>query len=161
MIDIEVDGDQHYLDDRIVESDKRRNKYLKDLGWSIVRIKWSDYQKLNKNEKKKYIRDLVSYINGLIKSKPEIKLKKSSRKNFCKCGNEKHKRATSCIKCASLKRRKVERPPYEQLMKEIVETNYSAVGRKYGVSDNTIRKWKKNYEKNMRQYPQLANGPDF
>lgn len=38
--------------------------------------------------------------------------------------------------------RKVEnRPSVEQLLKEIKETNYSAVGRKYGVSDNTIRKW--------------------
>ena len=43
--------------------------------------------------------------------------------------------------------RKIERPPYEQLVKEIEETNYSAVGRKYGVSDNAIRKWVKFYEK--------------
>lgn len=45
--------------------------------------------------------------------------------------------------------RKVERPPYEQLLKEIEETNYSAVGRKYGVSDNAIRKWVRWYEKRM------------
>ena len=31
-IDFEVDGDQHYLDPRIVESDKRRNKHLIDSG---------------------------------------------------------------------------------------------------------------------------------
>jgi hypothetical protein len=43
--------------------------------------------------------------------------------------------------------RKVERPPYEQLMQEIAETNYSAVGRKYGVSDNAIRKWVRAYER--------------
>ena len=36
--------------------------------------------------------------------------------------------------------RRVARPPYEQLVHEIAETNYSAVGRKYGVSDNAIRK---------------------
>jgi transposase-like protein len=35
---------------------------------------------------------------------------------------------------------------YERLRKEIEETNYSAVGRKYGVSDNTIRKWIKFYK---------------
>jgi transposase-like protein len=28
------------------------------------------------------------------------------------------------------------------------ETSFSAVGRKYGVSDNAIRKWIKNYQKN-------------
>lgn len=43
--------------------------------------------------------------------------------------------------------RKVERPPYDQLLKEIEETNYSEVGRKYGVSDNAIRKWVKWYKK--------------
>jgi hypothetical protein len=43
--------------------------------------------------------------------------------------------------------RKVQRPPYEQLLQEIAETNYSAVGRKYGVSDNAIRKWVVFYER--------------
>jgi hypothetical protein len=42
--------------------------------------------------------------------------------------------------------RKVERPPYEQLKREIAETSYLAVGRKYGVSDNAIRKWIRFYE---------------
>jgi hypothetical protein len=42
--------------------------------------------------------------------------------------------------------RRVERPPYEQLMREIEETSYLAVGRKYGVSDNAIRKWVRCYE---------------
>lgn len=43
-------------------------------------------------------------------------------------------------------RRKVERPPYEQLIREIEATNYSAVGRKYGVSGNAVRKWVRWYE---------------
>ncbi len=45
------------------------------------------------------------------------------------------------------KRRKVERPPYNILIEEIKNSNYCAVGRKYGVSDTTIRKWVKIYEK--------------
>jgi hypothetical protein len=43
--------------------------------------------------------------------------------------------------------RKAERPPYEQLVREIAETSYVAVGRKYGVSDNAIRKWLRAYER--------------
>jgi len=43
--------------------------------------------------------------------------------------------------------RQVKRPPREQLLKEIEETNFTAVGRKYGVSDNAIRKWVRFYEK--------------
>jgi transposase-like protein len=43
-------------------------------------------------------------------------------------------------------RRKVERPPYDQLVREIEESSYLAVGRKYGVSDNAVRKWVRFYE---------------
>jgi hypothetical protein len=47
-----------------------------------------------------------------------------------------------------INRRKINRPPYEQLLNEIIELGYSGTGRKYGVSDNAIRKWKKYYENN-------------
>jgi iron-sulfur cluster repair protein YtfE (RIC family) len=47
----------------------------------------------------------------------------------------------------SIKSRKMKRPPYDQLLKEIKEMGYSATGRKYGVSDNAIRKWIKFYKK--------------
>lgn len=46
-----------------------------------------------------------------------------------------------------LKQRKTERPPYEKLLKEIEELGYIGVGKKYGVSDNSIRKWVKTYKK--------------
>lgn len=45
------------------------------------------------------------------------------------------------------KMRKAERPPYEQLLDEIEKLGYSGTGRKYGVSDTAIRKWKRYYEK--------------
>lgn len=37
--------------------------------------------------------------------------------------------------------RKVERPSYEQLLEEVRADGFSATGRRYGVSDNAIRKW--------------------
>jgi hypothetical protein len=43
--------------------------------------------------------------------------------------------------------RKAQRPPYEQLLAEIEATSYCAVGRKYGVSDNAVRKWVRFYER--------------
>ena len=43
--------------------------------------------------------------------------------------------------------RKVDRPPYEKLLEEIEATSYIAVGRKYGVSDNAVRKWVRFYER--------------
>ncbi len=47
---------------------------------------------------------------------------------------------------AALATRRVERPPYKQLLREIRETSWAAVGRKYGVSDNAVRKWVRWYE---------------
>lgn len=44
-------------------------------------------------------------------------------------------------------RRRAERPPYAQLMAEIEATSYCAVGRKYGVSDNAVRKWVRHYKR--------------
>jgi len=43
--------------------------------------------------------------------------------------------------------RRVERPPYDQLRREIAESSFSAVGRRYGVSGNAIRKWVRSYER--------------
>lgn len=48
-----------------------------------------------------------------------------------------------------LKRRKVDRPSYAILVEEVLNDGYSATGRKYGVSDNAIRKWIKIYEKSL------------
>ncbi|MFZ2041034.1 MAG: hypothetical protein WAV08_10085, partial [Desulfobacterales bacterium] len=41
--------------------------------------------------------------------------------------------------------RRVNRPPFEILKAEIEHLGFTAVGRKYGVSDNAVRKWMKAY----------------
>ena len=66
---------------------------------------------------------------------------------LCECGEIIQIESINCSKCYGKKLRKVERPPLEQLEKEVKEKGYSATGRKYGVSDNCIRKWIKNYKK--------------
>jgi hypothetical protein len=43
-----------------------------------------------------------------------------------------------------LESRKVERPSLGQLEEDIKNIGYSGTGKKYGVSDNSIRKWIKN-----------------
>jgi hypothetical protein len=48
-------------------------------------------------------------------------------------------------------RPKVTRPPFEQLIEEIEAVGYSAVGRKYGVSDNAVRKWVRFYERQIER----------
>jgi transposase-like protein len=48
--------------------------------------------------------------------------------------------------CSSLAQRKAERPSKEQLAVDISENNWCAIGRKYGISDNAVRKWARYYQ---------------
>ena len=143
-IAIEIDGEQLYLDERIIESDKRKDKFLKENGWDIIRIRWSHFQKMSKLEKRKYIKDLFLYIESSV-NKPIIKLKESN--NYCECGKKIYKTSKKCNKCASFERR-LKRPSYEELINEVNKTNYSSTGRKYKVSRVSIKKWIKEYKKN-------------
>lgn len=63
---IEVDGEQHYNDQKVVEHDKVRTKRLEDLGWLCVqRIRWSEYRKLSKEEQESLIESLrIRTIGG-------------------------------------------------------------------------------------------------
>lgn len=81
-----------------------------------------------------------------IKENKKIKANKIKVKkiNFCKCGKIIQIRSKKCEKCHQKSLRKVkERPTYEELINSIESMGYCATGRKYGVSDNTIRKWVK------------------
>jgi hypothetical protein len=82
-----------------------------------------------------------------VKDKP-IKIKKIKT---CHCGSQINLRSTMCEKCWSIKNRKVERPPFNQLLNEVTEMGYSGTGRKYGVSDNTIKNWITSFEKNKQK----------
>lgn len=64
---------------------------------------------------------------------------------FCNLKYEaKDKKQKYCsYECHKKSLRKIERPSKEQLLAEISQSNYVQVGKKYGVSDNAIRKWLK------------------
>lgn len=53
-------------------------------------------------------------------------------------------------------RRKVEWPSYEQLLTDLREMPWVAVGVKYGVSDNAVRKWMRRYEAERSQISRPA-----
>lgn len=62
----------------------------------------------------------------------------------CKdCGKEINKGSVYCTVCASKHRRKVEdRPSKDQLFNDFKQLkSFVQIGRKYGISDNAVRKW--------------------
>jgi hypothetical protein len=48
------------------------------------------------------------------------------------------------------------RPPSDQLLREIEALGYLGVGRRYGVSDNAIRKWRRAYEADAAEVDSAA-----
>lgn len=68
---------------------------------------------------------------------------KEKEKYYCDCGNEKQKKSKMCRICQHENSRKVKRPSVDILNKEILEFGYKETSKKYGVSDNAIRKWVK------------------
>lgn len=67
----------------------------------------------------------------------------------CICGKvfhpENRKRKYCSEKCARLSLRKVARPTKSQLKEDIENLTWVAIGKKYFVSDNAVRKWARNY----------------
>ena len=149
-IAFEIDGSQHLLPER-KESDNKKDFLLENNGWSIIRV--------TENEIKTNINNVILILeNKLINNSKFNKinlgifLKKNSKNKIHSDLKSKLIRdsngRTEKEKLSAFNQRKVKnRPEYEILIKEIHDYGYKGVGKKYNVSDNTIRKWKKYYEK--------------
>jgi len=100
-----------------------------------------------------------TYCNSKIKSSSselrkknyENRINKSDTKNikikpkilkYCECGKQIKNNSKTCVNCYAIKQRKVKDRPDKQILLQMVkETSFEAVGRKYGVSSNAVRKW--------------------
>ena len=64
------------------------------------------------------------------------------QKQYCKnCNKEITIGSNYCLECYPKFQQKVERPTREELKFLIRENSFVSIGKKYGVSDNAIRKW--------------------
>lgn len=87
------------------------------------------------------------------KQKPKVRimsngLSQEKQHNYCiDCGKEITLTANRCGICARVIRRVVERPTKEELFNFLKENkgNFSLAGRTFGVTDNAVRKWCKQY----------------
>jgi very-short-patch-repair endonuclease len=140
-IAVEIDGGQHLLPDR-KNSDIVKDKVLNENGWKVVRV--------TENEVKTNIDNLFLVILNIL-GENDVEIKNT------KIGVFKHKKSDKVKTIKSgltdkeiervLKQRKVIRPEYSILIEDIKNLGYLGTGRKYGVSDNSIRKWIKWYKK--------------
>jgi len=113
-------------------------------GWSVIRV--SDFEVKNNIDNIILILEnkLSNNINiekinvGIV---TEVKSKKYIRVNRNDNG------FTDSQINSILKQRTTERPPFEELKKEIELLGLEGTGRKYNVTGNSIKKWLKTYKK--------------
>lgn len=122
----------------------KHNQYQLELLYNLL-----------KNTKMKYV-DIaaevgvsVGYVgdfnNGKLWYNENIEYpirRKDKEINHCiDCGCVIGKGSVRCVKCNSISIRTTERPSKEQLLQEVATSGFKQVGQKYGVADNTIKKW--------------------
>ena len=132
---VEIDGSQHVLDEKRKNSDDLKNQLLLDNGWKILRISEdivkNNWKLLNDKLNEVIIQtDIVFEKVGIVKA-PKTR-EKVKRDEFGYSDKQKE---------SAFKQRKVNRPSKEVLLTETKEYSFRSLGKKYGVSDTTIRKW--------------------
>jgi prophage antirepressor-like protein/very-short-patch-repair endonuclease len=159
---IEIDENNH--SDRDPEYEKNREEFIKNtLNCKFIRFDpdgkdcfiskllldllkiFKDKEKMTKfqssiqkekTKQSKYQLEAQKVINERIELQIELNRSKMELKRLeIEAYNE--KKST----------RKVKRPSYEQLKTDLENSNYVQVGKKYNVSDNSIRKWIRTYKK--------------
>lgn len=190
---VEIDGEQHFRDEKSIEHDITRDNYFISEGFKVYRIRWKNLFNNTKSE----INEFLTFLNDIsnqnyrkysienctYQTKKKRKYKPRVRNKIClDCENLIHPENVRCRKCYleyrknnskeitkvkelknvcidcsmrisgkklckscyNKKQRTVERPDTDTLKEDIKNLGFSGTGRKYGVSDNSIRKWIKN-----------------
>ena len=122
-----------------LKTDKPKLKISKDYNLSVQYINSINRGDNLKVDGEKYPIRCKSDSSFL--KKPE------NVKNCLQCGNETINRKYCSEKCSQLSQRIIIRPEKYQLKNEVDQMGFSKTGKKYNVSDNTIRKWLKSSDK--------------
>jgi len=138
-IGLEVNGNQHYNNDKTLKDYyQKRKELIEEKGWKLYDI---HYTKVYDNI---FITNLVKKIKGEdINLDLDFQLKEKKINKCVDCGSKIQYKSKRCESCEKINRRKTKRPDYKALVKDVKELGYTGTGRKYGVSDNAIRKWLK------------------
>jgi hypothetical protein len=141
-IAIEVNGNQHYNRDGSLETYyQEKHDFISNLGYEVHELHYSLFFDRDK---------MIQLVNSIIGNKPlfdfdyeeYLQTKLIKKKYFCKtCDNEVYRGNDRCKKCYDISRRKTDRPNLDILLKDIEELGYCGTGKKYGVSDASIKKW--------------------
>lgn len=120
--------DDEWISIPVLNEDETSLQELKNvLEGFISRKRLSDYSNETANE--------IDSDSSDTECESDLKCKECGKQITTRTKNQ------LCRSCWHLSTRKVERPPRQQLLDEVKEMGFLGTGRKYGVSDNAIRKW--------------------
>ena len=163
-LDVEIDGDSHKLQS-VIEKDKNRDRFSNDNGWAVLRFTASELSK-NASVCIDKLLDTIFSLNPeydpydmdkwntlktkLFKSSKTLRVCPTCSTEFYPKRKEQKYCSRKCVKDRprkSIIKSKVKspRPSLEQLQSDLKDSSFVATGKKYGVSDNAVRKWLKNY----------------
>lgn len=162
-IDLEIDGNQHFCHKRIIEHDKKRNLYLSCLGWTIIRVKWSEFLALSLDEKQRIVKDIIQFKNPIAKCVAFIKpnenldlieyytkisnIKRLHGMKSCECGKMIEKKTKQCYSCRYFQECPYSKSEIHELIwssskEDIYKKKLHKLSRKY------LDRWIKKYELN-------------
>lgn len=135
-IAIDLDGSQHLLLER-KKKDELKDALLHSQGWRVIRIAESvvktDWDIIQQ------VLDEHIHLNTE-KTFSQVGIVKAPKGKYIRVERDEFGRSEKMNESA-IKQRKCQRPDKETLYKEIVESGFRGVGKKYGVSDKAICKW--------------------
>lgn len=139
---VEIDGSQHILDEDRAARDNDKDETLISQGWKVLRVT-ENLVKTDWVTLKQKLDDVIG-SNVVEVNKVGIFLAKKRR--------EKVKRGkdglSDKMRESHIKQRKVKnRPSLEEIEKLKQKMPMMKIGEMFGVSDNTVRKWIKQYKK--------------
>lgn len=137
---IEVDGSQHLTDERSAH-DKEKDELLLSNGWKILRFTAKDVM----CKDFKIISKIYEILSDSACKYERVGILKYVGKYYQKKERDENGRTIGQT-INSVRQRKVKnRPTKEELSGMVNNQSFAEIGREFGVSDNTIRKWCKYY----------------
>lgn len=144
---IEIDGSQHLQEER-KENDIKKDKLLTSKGWKILRISENlvktDWETINNEIQSILQTDIptLKRVGIVLPIKGEIRISKNGKtyRNYYK------KKENKNYFCKVSKENK---PSLEELYEMKKTMSNIKIGKLYNVSEACVRKWIKNYKKEM------------
>lgn len=142
MVAVEIDGSQHILDEERIKRDKEKDELLISKGWKVLRVT----ENLVKTDWKQLKQSLDNILSSNIKL-DKVGIFTLKGRTYEKKARNENGRTEKMEKSFFSQRKVKERPSYCELVELKRNLPMTKIGKIFGVSDNTIRKWIKQYEK--------------